>query len=149
MALRRANFSVEPQNPLEWERFFESVGVEPDADTVTSTTIQDDAVTENAIADDSVSTDKIPDNAVELDKIAQLTADRIVGRLSTAGNAQELTATQVRDLLFTQQSNITDASTAHALNAVFDDTEVEAALDALGTKINAILAALDALELTA
>ena len=37
---------------------------------------------------------------------------------------------------------ITDASVAHALNAVFSDTEVETALNALGTKINAILAAL-------
>lgn len=37
---------------------------------------------------------------------------------------------------------IANASTAHALNVVFSDTEVEAALDALGTKINAVLAAL-------
>lgn len=31
-----------------------------------------------------------------------------------------------------------DAATAHALNATFSDTEVEAALDALGTKINSL-----------
>lgn len=37
---------------------------------------------------------------------------------------------------------ITDASVAHALNATFSDTEVEGALNALGTKVNAILAAL-------
>jgi len=37
---------------------------------------------------------------------------------------------------------ITNASVAHALNATFSDTEVEGALDALGTKINLILAAL-------
>jgi len=37
---------------------------------------------------------------------------------------------------------ITNASVAHALNASFSDTEVEAALNALGTKINSILAAL-------
>jgi hypothetical protein len=43
-------------------------------------------------------------------------------------------------LLSAQQPNITDASEAHALNAVFDDTEVEAALNALGGKINDILA---------
>ena len=36
----------------------------------------------------------------------------------------------------TQPSNITDAVVAHALNATFDDTEVEAALDALGVKFN-------------
>lgn len=39
---------------------------------------------------------------------------------------------------------ITDASTTHALNAVFSDVEVEAALNALGTKLNAVLAALRA-----
>lgn len=41
-------------------------------------------------------------------------------------------------------SAITDASTAHALNATFSDTEAETALNALGTKINAIIAALEA-----
>ncbi len=39
---------------------------------------------------------------------------------------------------------ITDASVAHALNSTFSDTEVEAALNALGTKVNAILARLRA-----
>ena len=39
---------------------------------------------------------------------------------------------------------ITNASVAHALNATFSDTEVETALNALGTKVNAILAALRA-----
>lgn len=39
---------------------------------------------------------------------------------------------------------ITDASVAHALNATFSDTEVETALNALGTKINAIIAVLEA-----
>jgi len=37
---------------------------------------------------------------------------------------------------------ITDASVAHALNATFSDTEVEAALNALGGKVNSILAVL-------
>lgn len=39
---------------------------------------------------------------------------------------------------------ITDASVAHALNSTFSDTEVEGALNALGGKVNAILAALRA-----
>ena len=39
---------------------------------------------------------------------------------------------------------ITDASTSHALNATFSDTEVETALNALGTKLNLVLAALRA-----
>jgi hypothetical protein len=38
-----------------------------------------------------------------------------------------------------QPANVADASVAHALAATFSDTEVEAALDALGTKINSIL----------
>ena len=42
-----------------------------------------------------------------------------------------------------QQSHIADASTAHALADTFDDEESEAALNALGTKINAILSALE------
>lgn len=37
---------------------------------------------------------------------------------------------------------IANASVAHALNSTFSDTEVEAALNALGTKINLILDAL-------
>ncbi len=44
--------------------------------------------------------------------------------------------------LDTAATAIANASTSHALNAVFSDTEVEAALDALAVKINAILAAL-------
>ncbi len=43
----------------------------------------------------------------------------------------------------TAQASITDASVSHALNATFSDTEVETALNALGTKINLILDALD------
>lgn len=47
-------------------------------------------------------------------------------------------------LISDQQAVIADASVAHALNATFSDTEVEAALDALGSKINAILDILEA-----
>lgn len=42
------------------------------------------------------------------------------------------------------QAHVTDASVAHALNATFSDTEVEGALNALGTKINSILLVLEA-----
>lgn len=49
----------------------------------------------------------------------------------------------------TQASHIADASTAHALNATFSDTEVEAALNALGTKINSILTALEGVGILA
>lgn len=50
--------------------------------------------------------------------------------------------------ILTPEASIADAVTAHALNATFSDTEVEAALNALGVKINAILAALDAVGIT-
>lgn len=46
-------------------------------------------------------------------------------------------------------ANIADAETAHDLNSTFSDTEAEAALDALGTKINAILDILEAAGLMA
>lgn len=49
----------------------------------------------------------------------------------------------------TQAANITDASTTHALNATFSDVEVETALNTLGTKINSIIAALEAFGITA
>ena len=41
-------------------------------------------------------------------------------------------------LLGPAQTLVADASVAHALNATFSDTEAEAALDALGGKINSI-----------
>jgi len=44
-----------------------------------------------------------------------------------------------RPLIGAAQTLVSDASVAHALNATFSDTEAEAALNALGTKINAIL----------
>lgn len=43
----------------------------------------------------------------------------------------------------TQAAHIANASVAHALNATFSNTEAEGALDAHGTKINAILVALE------
>lgn len=49
----------------------------------------------------------------------------------------------------TTASAITAAEVAHDVNAVFSDTEVEAALDALGTKINSIIAALQAFNIVA
>lgn len=42
-------------------------------------------------------------------------------------------------LLSDRQTLVADAVVAHALNATFSDTEAEAALNALGVKINAVL----------
>lgn len=41
-----------------------------------------------------------------------------------------------------ENAAIANANVAHALNSTFSDTEGETALNALGTKINAILGAL-------
>lgn len=49
-----------------------------------------------------------------------------------------------RQLLTDAQTNVADAVVAHDVNATFSDTEVEAALNALGVKINAILDILEA-----
>ena len=167
MALGEFGFKVIPENPLEWERFFNNITVAPDADTVTQATIAADAVTSEAIAD----------NAVTFDALQDLSADVLIGRLTTGGSAQELTAAQAAALLqaalealdrvytgsvefegnigfynttpIAQPSHVTDASTAHALNATFSDTEVEAALDALGSKINEVISVLETLGLKA
>lgn len=55
----------------------------------------------------------------------------------TASEADALFATQTGATL----AHLTaDASTAHSLNPTFSDTEVETALNALGTKLNAVIA---------
>lgn len=80
-------------------------------------------------------------------------ADAIVAAANTGHVPDELAAldavTGTTIANGTQAANITDATTAHALNATFSDTEVEAALNALGTKINSIIAALEAFQITA
>lgn len=137
MALRP--FVAVPEDLREWSRWMEEQAIIAD----------DDSVTTAMLKDDSVTTAKIKDKNVTYAKIQDVTADRILGRLTSDGVVSEMTAAQVFAFIITQQSNITDASTAHALNATFSDTEVEAALDALGTKINAILSALDGAGITA
>jgi hypothetical protein len=47
------------------------------------------------------------------------------------------------------QAVIADASVAHTLNATFSDTEAEAALNALGVKVNAVIAVLRSFGLIA
>jgi hypothetical protein len=48
-----------------------------------------------------------------------------------------------------QADSVTAASVAHALNSTFSDTEVEAALNALGTVINNVITRLETLGLIA
>lgn len=63
--------------------------------------------------------------------------------LVVGGELRVVTGGKITPNSGTQAVHITNASTAHALNATFSDTEVEGALDTLGTKINSILAALE------
>jgi len=49
-----------------------------------------------------------------------------------------------KGMLASRQTLVANAVVAHALNATFSDTEVEAALNALGVKINALLDILEA-----
>lgn len=50
--------------------------------------------------------------------------------------------------LGTKSNHIADASAAHTIDATFSNTEVKAALDALGSKINAIIKALEDNKIT-
>lgn len=67
--------------------------------------------------------------------------------VSALGPASQGNIGEMRKVLDTlasplSEGGVADAETAHALNATFSDTEVEAALDALGAKINEIIAKL-------
>mgnify|MGYP000849647370 CR=1 FL=1 len=57
-------------------------------------------------------------------------------------DVREVIQDEIEETVGKTGAAITNASVAHALNSTFSDTEVEAALDAIGTKINAILAVL-------
>lgn len=57
-------------------------------------------------------------------------------------DVREVIQDEIEETVGKTGAAITNASVAHALNSTFSDTEVEAALDALGTKINSILAVL-------
>lgn len=89
---------------------------------------------------------------------------RIVGR-KTSGNIAALEAADVRGIILSEQTHVDDASTTHAItdpgdapadaDALRDDLvtntipSIESALNALGTKINSILAALEANDIMA
>lgn len=79
------------------------------------------------------------------------------GEKMVVGGTLEIGAAGVVDVLAggqikaagTQASHIADASEAHDLNATFSDTEAETALNSLGAKVNAILAALEGVGIVA
>ena len=74
--------------------------------------------------------------------MSKTTAKTAINRSQSFSLAEKRTLRELVDQM-SDASAIADASEAHALSATYDDAEVEAALDALGAKINAILAALD------
>ena len=57
-------------------------------------------------------------------------------------DVREVIQDEIETSVGLDQTAIANASVAHALNATFSDTEVEAALNALGGKVNALIAAL-------
>lgn len=57
-------------------------------------------------------------------------------------DVREVIQDEIETSVGLDQTPIANASVAHALNASFSDTEVEAALNALGGKVNALIAAL-------
>lgn len=75
----------------------------------------------------------------------------LVGSINgvSSANLAKLSALGAAVASGTAVAKITDASVAHALNATFSDTEVETALNALGTKINLIIDALEAYSISA
>lgn len=75
---------------------------------------------------------------------ARAQSDRAAYYPNGAVQAEQFMDENGKVVVSTQQATIADASVAHALNSTFSDTEVEAALNALGVKINAILTALEA-----
>lgn len=69
--------------------------------------------------------------------------------LMIGGELRVLTGGTITPNSGTQATVISAAETSHALNATFSDTEVEAALNALGTKFNSLLAAIKAVGIVA
>lgn len=61
------------------------------------------------------------------------------GRLATEGGGAVAVGTIIAGAPLAE---VAAASEAHALNSTFSDTEVEAALDALGVTVNALIARL-------
>ena len=164
------SFKVMPRNVREWGRFFRQLSVTPDHGSADTTQIADDAVTTSKIDDESVTLAKLQHIATD-SLLGRTTAAN--------GDVEVLTAAKVADILETvdwvytgevqlngtvgffgvtptsQIANIPDAVAAHSLtdaDANLDATtqaEIEGVLDALGAKINIVIAALETIGITA
>ena len=149
MGLRRTEFKTVPRDVREWGRYFAQVETTNDAGSVDS--------------------DAIEDGAVTLEKIEDVTADRVLGRLSTDGPAQEITAAQLAALIQSalEALNLTFSGTigfhgeaASAQQATpstlalatiagtGDDVDINANFAAIQAAVNAIKTALDTKGLT-
>ena len=92
-------FKVVPRNLRDWSRWFATLEVIPDDESTGTDQIADDAITTTKVLNDAITTIKIPDEAVTLAKVQNITANRILGRLSGAGVVSELTAADLVGLL--------------------------------------------------
>lgn len=84
----------------------------------------------------TVGTTEIDNNAVTFDKLQDVAEDRIIGRVSTgAGNAEELTAAQVKTLLSISSADISDvsSSTSDRARANHTGTQTLATISDSGT----------------
>lgn len=123
------------------------------------------SVGEDELQANSVSTTKIQDGTVTLAKLADMTADRILGRLSTNGVPVELTAAQVVGLLQAVAWAFTDDIGFHGATATAqqtspssvnptsvsgsgDDATINANFTAVANAVNIIKTALDNKGLT-
>ena len=156
MPLNRNNFKVIPRNELEWERFMTDIEVTADDvateaiqdDAVTSDKIAADAVTNTELATDAVQTDQIAANNVTLTKLEQLAADRLLGRENTAGDVEQLSPSQVRDMLFAAIVKLTDSTggttdgTLAAVSGTSDDVTINNNFADINAKLDQIIDAL-------
>ncbi len=93
----------------------------------------DNSVTEigvTALGDNDVTTAKIADDAVTFAKLENVENNRILGRVSSgAGNAEELTQSQVRTLLNVENGATADQSASEIVALIADQTIAPSTID--------------------
>lgn len=138
-----------PKDLREWSRWCREQNIAPDEDTIESTALKDGAVT--------------------YAKIQDVTADRVLGRLTTGGDVSELTAAQLATLLqaaiealnlafsgnigfhgesATAQQSDPGAPTITSVSGSGDDITINENFQQLETALNGIRTALNTKGLT-